>query len=177
MVEIEARSVAPRPAAPPSALLSWVVSPNDGRWGGEGRVRVSARLGLSKGHRCFPGGLGVCPRGEKDTRGLSTQPLLPWLALQHAPEREAASSGTARKGENSSLRAVQPNSSVFSLPPRAPLCALSLPSTRTKDAPAGLATPSSQVRPGYLWALTTIEEEPLKGVGLWGVGVRECAGR
>lgn len=73
--------------------------------------------------------------------------------------------------ENSSLGAAQPNSSPFSLPPRAPLCALLPPSTRTKDVPAGLATLSSQVRPGYAWALTTIEKEPLQGCGLWGMGV------
>lgn len=45
-------------------------------------MSISARLGLPKGHGHLPGGLGVCPRDDAGSRGLSTKHLLPWLALQ-----------------------------------------------------------------------------------------------
>lgn len=34
----------------PLSVLPWVIHLNEGRWGAEEGVRVSARLGLSSGH-------------------------------------------------------------------------------------------------------------------------------
>lgn len=64
MVEIETRSLVLLPEAPSSALLSWVVQPNERKEIEEGGMSTSARLGFDKGHRCLPGGFNVCARDD-----------------------------------------------------------------------------------------------------------------
>lgn len=64
MFEIETSPLVLLLDAPPSALLPWVVYPNEGSWGGEGEARESARLGLSSGHG------GVCPGASAYVPGM-----------------------------------------------------------------------------------------------------------
>lgn len=116
-----------------------------GRGGGNKSIsKIGPLHGILRG---LPRCQWYVPRVDGDSRDLSTQQL-PRLALHQGvrPEREAAGTRTATK-KDGRPGAGQPNSGPSSLLPRAQRCELSLPLTRIKDVPGGLATPSSQVRP------------------------------
>lgn len=133
-------------------------------------MSVSARLGLSEGYKCLPGGLSVCPRDDAGSGGPSTQHLLPGLAVQqgvHLGEKLQAP-GQLKRKRAAARRGASQLKSLLS-PPRAPLCVSSPPSTRIRVVPGGLATPSSQVRPRLAPAPHHHQREPLQECRvLWG---------
>lgn len=121
-------------------ILLWLSPARCSKWGREGGAMLKHP---QKTMRYLSGSLSYVPRALGMSRGLSTWPLLPRLPLQQQVSLGEGACGCQDrcKGHN-----LGDQTEFLVCPTRAQRCASSLPWTRTKGVPGGLATPLCQVR-------------------------------